>query len=72
VIEGGDKGFVEGAHDLISILVALALEVFNLPLSRREVPHVVESHFEEVARADEQRSLLFEEVVEALLSGNER
>ena len=72
VVEGGDKGLVEGAHGFISVFISQALEVLDLPLSGREVPHVAESLLEEDARADEYRSLLFEEVVEALLSGDER
>jgi hypothetical protein len=48
------------------------LEVLDLALACREVPHVVESLLEENARADEYRSLLFEEVVETLLSRDER
>jgi hypothetical protein len=67
VVEGGDKGLVEGAHGLISDLVTLVLEVLDLPPARREVPHVVESLLEEDARADECRSLLFEEVTRTLL-----
>jgi hypothetical protein len=48
------------------------LEVLDLPLACREVLHVIESLLEKNARANEYCSLLFEEVVEALLSRDER
>src|ERR687883_360465 len=67
VVEGGDEGLVEGAHGLVGVLVPKALEVLDLPLTRREVHFVVEGLFEKVGSADERRSLMLEEVVEALL-----
>jgi hypothetical protein len=71
VVEGGDEGPVEGAHDLVGDLVAPMLESLDLPLTRRKVPPVSESLFEQASRTDDRRSLLFEEVVEATLAGDE-
>src|SRR5215217_6559520 len=72
VVEGGDEDLVEGPHGVVGVLVSPALEILDLPLARREVPHVVESLLEEDARADEYRGLLLEKVVEALLPRDER
>ncbi len=49
VVEGGDEGPVEGAHDLVRDLVALVLEGLDLPLTRREVRHVGEGLLEQAA-----------------------
>jgi hypothetical protein len=48
------------------------LEVLDLALAHRKVLHVVESLPEKDARANEYCSLVFEEIVEALLPGDER
>src|SRR3712207_2398847 len=41
IVKGGDEGFVEGAHDLVSVLIPQVLEFLDLPLVRREVLHVL-------------------------------
>src|SRR5215203_198399 len=70
VIERGDEALVEGAHDLVRDPITLPLEILYLPPAGREVLGIVENVLEKRARLDEYRSLLLEEIVEALLPGN--
>jgi len=70
VIERGDEGLVEGAHDLVRDPITLPLEILYLPPAGRGVLGIVENVLEKRARVDEYRSLLLEEIVEALLPGN--
>ena len=71
VVEGGDEGPIEGAHDLVGDLVALVLEVLDFTPVRREVRPVGEGLLEQTSRADRDCGLLFEEFVEATLAGDE-
>src|SRR5919199_58898 len=72
VVEGGNEGTIEGAHDLVGKLVSLVLEVLDLLLARWEIRHVGEGSLEQISGTYDYRSLLFEELVEATLTGDER
>src|SRR5215212_2023959 len=72
VVEGGDEGLVEAAHDLVRDPVTQPLEVLDLPPAVRQIPRLVEGLLKKGARTDENGSLLLEEVIEALLPGYER
>ncbi len=71
VVEGGDEGPIEGAHDLVGDLVAPVLKVLDFPLVGWEVRPVGEGLLEQASRADRDRGLLPEEFVEATLAGDE-
>lgn len=45
MVEGSDKGSIEGKHDLLGNPIALVLEVLDLPLIRCKVGHVGKSPF---------------------------
>jgi hypothetical protein len=72
MVEGSDKGSIEGKHDFLGNPIALVLEVLDLPLIRHKVGHVGKRLFEQASRTHNRRCLLFEQIVEATLSGDKR
>ena len=49
VVERGDEGSIQGAHDLVGKLVALVLEGLDLPPACRKIRHVGESQLEQAS-----------------------
>src|SRR5215213_6831357 len=72
MVEGSDKRSIEGKHDFLGNPIALVLEVLDLPLIRDKVGHVGKRLFEQASRTHNRRCLLFEQIVEATLSGDKR
>ena len=72
VVEGGDEGTIESAHNLVGEFVPLVLKALNFLLERCKIRYVGESLLKKIGGADKYCSLLLEEVVKASLAWDER